>query len=391
MAHLDPPSMYALRQSSKVFVRLFSDNLFRRYHGHTRLATICTYFPMDSLTVREREETARCLQRDMYCKSCLATRHGPDWDTRLAALQEELFCQGCKTHHPRFLFFPESIEDHKRGVGRLLCVGRLGRVTLCSHSTSRTTTTWQTIESNAGVCDNTVCMHPSHLSSTGAKSRKGLSAFPRLSLFKTCSIAKCVLAYGWDLPVLDIDQLNLPSLEAIREALIRRVEQGFNNHALCKHISRGGYLRSFVLSSICPCFSLPGRYLHPFSKDSRHDCFCQRQRYLNCKDCGAMYAWFLDAGHVVLMHRYIWPIRKPTSAAWLAFLDENSYRGRLFGMDTRHVLWCDNPQCAVGNGRRWESMVKANMSKECSHWDSDYGIAKQRFEETGYRMPFLRV
>ena len=42
--------------------------------------------------------------------------------------------------------------------------------------------------------------------------------------------------------------------------------------------------------------------------------------------CGAIYSWFLSAGNVMLMHRYVWKIHQPTSAAWLALLDEDSYK-----------------------------------------------------------------
>jgi hypothetical protein len=149
---------------------------------------------------------------------------------------------------------------------------------------------------------------------------------------------------------------------------------------------KNGHLRSFITSGICECFTQPGHRLHPFSKDQQPDCFCDRQRYLTCKDCGAACAWFLDAGRLGLSYRYIWDIDEPTSASWLAFLDQDSYRDRLFKEDTRNVLWCDSPQCVVANGRRWEAMIKQNMVEQSSS-SADLQRAQRRAREVGYRMP----
>lgn len=390
MEHLDPASLYLLRQSSAVFLRLFGDNIFLDYHTDVQRARNYKPFAINSLTTLEQGEAAKSLQRGLYYNLCLEARNGLDWDARLVGLQKILYCNGCTAKHLRFFFYSESIENHKRGLGKLLYVGRLGQVKLCSHSTCQTTATWETIESNPGWLDTIVCTHMSHCPLEGRMSRQGVPAAPRLDISQTCCIATCRLAYVWDLPLLYIDQFNIPSLEAVHEALITLIEGNLNNQMVCKHILRGRYLRSFVRSGICPCFSRPGRLLHPFPKDRRYDCTCDRERYLSCKGCGAMFAWFLDDGHVVLMHRYKWDIDKPTGAAWLALLDEESYRHHPFGEDTRHILWCDTPQCAVGIGRRWESMVKKNLYKNWWGGESDYTIAKQRSEETGYRMPTRR-
>lgn len=391
ISYLDPSSTYLLAQSSTLFRRLFGDRRFCRHHATTQRGSSCTTFAIRSLTVSEQAHTARILQRDMFCNVCLETRNGSDWDARLANLQELLYCHGCKREHPRLLFFPEDIEDHhERGFDKLFCVGLLGRVTLCSHSTYRTTTTWRTIESLSKGTDNIVCTHPSHRPPRRKGRLDGVSASPRLSLWKIFKTG-CDFAFGWDVPLLYIDQYNSPSLEAIHEALVELLKGNLNNQRVCKHVSRGGYLRSFVRSGVCLCFSQPGGYLHPFSKDSRNDCFCDRERYLTCKDCGASFAWYLDSGRVILMHRYVWEIERPTSSAWLAILDEDSYRNRLFVEDTRHVLWCDAPQCAVGQGRRWESLVKINMKEKepMRLRGSDYERAEERSEETGYRMPLV--
>lgn len=321
----------------------------------------------------------------MHCKSCIQTRNGPDWRSRLAHLQEELYCDGCRTQHPRFLFFPENIESHLKGCGLLSCVGRMGQVTLCSHNTPATTTTWGSIEVMKRTSDWTcwsVCTHSSHHSLRSQTKIKELPAYPRMM---GSSMDGCSLTYGWDLPLLDVSQQSVPTLEMIQKALVSLVERGFDNHRVCKHISRGGYLRSFVASSVCQCFSTPCKHLNPFSTFPGQDCLCERQTYLNCKDCGAIYAWFLRDGHVALMHRYVWDIYGPTTAAWLSLLNEDSYRGKLFTENTRHVLCCDTPRCAVGNGRRWEGMAKMNMANYPVGANYDYKEAESRSRATGYQ------
>lgn len=104
--------------------------------------------------------------------------------------------------------------------------------------------------------------------------------------------------------------------------------------------------------------------------------------------CGAIYSWFLSAGNVMLMHRYVWKIHQPTSAAWLALLDEDSYKEKSLVESNRYIFWCGAQDCAVGNGRRWESMVKMHMMDKKGRRTDDYEIAKQRSEATGYRVPF---
>ena len=156
MRYLDPGSLCLLRQSSAVFCRLFGDKLFLKFQDETPKHTFVR-FAIGRLTAMEQEVASRNLQRDMYCDLCLKTRNARDWDMRLAKLQEKLFCDGCKRYHARFFFFPENIQIHVEGRGQLLCVGRLGRVTLCSHSTPQTTTAWRTIETISGYEDNIVC------------------------------------------------------------------------------------------------------------------------------------------------------------------------------------------------------------------------------------------
>ena len=283
MRYLDPGSLRLLRQSSAVFCRLFGDKSVLKFHDETPKNTFVR-FATGRLTAMEQEVASRNLQRDMYCDLCLQTRNASDWDMRLAKLQEKLFCDGCQKDHARFFFFffPENIQIHEEGRGQLLCVGRLGWVTLCSHSTPQTTTAWRTIENISGYRDNTVCTHPSHRPLGGKMNEEGVSASPRMSLFYMGGYSGCEIAYGWDLPLLDLDQNCIPAQESIHEALIELLEGNLMSHRVCKHILRGRYLLSFVRSGICLCFSKKDRYLHPFTMNSRLDCFCDRQRYLTC-------------------------------------------------------------------------------------------------------------
>ncbi|KAL2205180.1 hypothetical protein CC79DRAFT_982671 [Sarocladium strictum] len=131
------------------------------------------------------------------------------------------------------------------------------------------------------------------------------------------------LAYWWDLPLLDIDQGNTPSLSTVHEAMRELLDEALYSHKVCKHLMQNGHLCNFINSGICECFTRPGHYV-PSLDNEAPDCFCDHQRYLTCVDCGAACTWYLrKGGQLGLSYRYIWKTEKPTSAAWLSFLDEN--------------------------------------------------------------------
>lgn len=82
------------------------------------------------------------------------------------------------------------------------------------------------------------------------------------------------------------------------------------------------------------------------------------RQYLECRECAATYCWHLRLGRITLSYRYSWIIWQPTSPAWINLLDGGPRGLGMFNEDNRHLLWCDEPGCATGMGRRWEEMLK---------------------------------
>ena len=337
MEYLDPTDLYILRQTSSVFARLFKDRLFAKYHGYKETRNGHVHFSMASLPKARRRALVARLQRDMFCTTCIEARYSSNWASRLSALQEMVHCDGCERSHPKMFFFAEDIVNRKTGCEQLLCVGRLGRVSLCSHRTPRTTATWRSFPTYGH--DISVCTHPSHQPVNSVRKNSTRSALPWMTL------SSSNLAYWWDLSLLELDQGDMPALDAIQEALCELIGNALYSHRVCKHLTRDGRLRNFVRSGICECFTRLGHCPQPFTKDETPDCFCDRERYLTCRDCGAACAWFLEAGLLGLSYRYIWDIKKPTSPAWLTFLDEDSYRDQLFKEDTRNILVRQSAMC----------------------------------------------
>lgn len=405
LGYLNPSTLYLLRQTAHVFARPFGDKTFLQYHGPSRNTGGGVTFSLQSLTTAEEEDVAKLLRRDMYCRSCYRMRTSQSWDARLTELRQPCHCIGCAVPHPKFLFFPQDVMQ-KRESPVLRCVGRQGHVSLCHHKSAGTVTPWRD-----GISllpqdpnDQRWCWHVSHCA-VGEKGWRSIfavplipiewwqrtganiSAFPRMLWLRQGH--KGGIAYGWDAPLLDIAQLNTPTLESVQKTLMESLDGALKGLSGCKHARRDGHLRQFVRSSICACLIQRGRHLEAFSKQPTHDCLCDRERYYNCPDCGGRFGWHLEAGRVTLMHRYIWNFSQPTSAAWLFLLDEDSYVKKLFTRGTKHILWCDDEQCAVSKRRRWESMVKANMVGVAPDqpWYCDHIFLKEGVEQKGNRLP----
>lgn len=187
---------------------------------------------------------------------------------------------------------------------------------------------------------------------------------------------------GWDLPLLDIDSRDPPSLEGIRDTLQQLIVGGaLRNHKTCPHMADGKALSEFISAAVCDCFRKPGRSKTPDiglfegtpCECSRHwnGCARSRKQFLTCEGCGALYTWALTSGRITLIYRYSWSVYKPTSPAWLSLLDDLPTLAGIFHEKNKHIFWCDSPGCATGRDMGlWQDMVKEEM-----------GLHHERFEE----------
>lgn len=367
-------SLYCLRQTSATFMRIFDDKKFRSYHPCPGLLKRHNPFYIPGMPSWRKNDLAHCLHHHEFCASCLKAEEQGLWRDR----RTPRHCAGCKEPHGSALFLPKDIEQHDRNSRRLYCIGHIGEITLCDHK-SNVPTTWWDIERHiqgsrlhnipyfARERYKVACTDRSHEPANSQGHRQNWadgSPFPRMIISipppQSCALPKFKMNLGWDLPLLDIDLWKTPSLETIRETLSSLVVDALCNHRLCPHVSAGEEIRAFIQSGICKCFAYPGRSDTNNNRlYSLPDCKCKRQRTLKCRHCDAKYTWYFFRGRITLSYRRCaaW-VDKPSDPAWIANLDERSYRDELFTEANRHVLWCDTPGCRTGTRRRWEELVK---------------------------------
>lgn len=450
----DAHSLYLFRQASTRFFRLFEDREFSAWHQKSPGTLWRVEFAVDKMSPFERDWAAKHLRRDYdYCDECTKHHDGGHLENRLENLGRDVFCTGCQTHHAGVFFSPlEMEEDETRTVSRLVCLGRTGHLTLCSHDSSPRVTwanlerimsgpgdkgplvlpashwelpwTWESVarwqEKNVRLKELFfACTNLSHLPCGPRKNYISGSPFPRFIVLSQVSeyrdretdsiteIPKARLQLAWDVPLLDIGTVMAPTVEAVREAVREAVQKALStaNGALrqqkhCGHLSLDRQLRDFVYSGICECFTRAGNTVCPPNRKTRTElqveCECNpvRDVYLECPVCGAVYSWFLAAGRVFLAYRYRWDMFGPASPAWLGLLDASSCRDQVMSESNKHVLWCDTPGCGTRRGHRWERLMKTELSRRQTtglHTDmsrTDCSIMYSRSRDKQYWMPW---
>jgi hypothetical protein len=165
-----------------------------------------------------------------------------------------------------------------------------------------------------------------------------------------------VLELGWQRPLLDIDREYPPTLQDLRRVVAAILESTFSSgngthRRPCRHVLDGQQLRAFAFAAICKCFCNP-------SSDKAALCDCVRKQCLECKDCGAVYSFYLQPGRISLAYHFKWEVVQPTSPAWISLLEGGPEGLGMFDEENRHLLWCDSPGCATVMGPRWEERLK---------------------------------
>lgn len=379
MRHLPPGCLWSLRQSSSLFCMLFgSEMAFRPLHAIPGPKDLNVRFNINPLSAAERKDARELLLRDerlvydvedrpeSYCASCTEVSERGDHPVKIKLWQTR-YCDGCKERHFCLFFPPECLEKYDNGaLNSLVCIGRLGAVTVCSHELA-TPLTWNKFEDEVLRHDELsldcgfelVCKNKCHRPSPKTKQTLYGSACPRLVAAK-CRGEYLDLSIGWDRPLLDLDSRYRPTLDDIQGAVANSLEDALLQHRPCRHMQDCRKLRTFAYTGLCRCFCNPAIQLGlargPWSKDI--ECSCLRKRYLECRECAATYHWNLRFGRMILSYRYHWHVWRPTSYAWINILGEGPERLGMFTQDNQHLLWCSDPTCATGLRRRWEEMIK---------------------------------
>lgn len=148
----DLVSALCLRQSSRIFLRLFAaarpDLIFHRKSDFYdsidgmdhRYARPAWPLVLAALCESDCQKYRTLLSRDKYCADCQKSRLASDWTERYQrATHLFLHCSGCDLRHPLFLF--SRAERHKQPGEQRICIGREGSLRLCRHKT----VSWDTV------------------------------------------------------------------------------------------------------------------------------------------------------------------------------------------------------------------------------------------------------
>lgn len=166
MQSLPPESLWSLRQSSVLFTKLFNTCAFRKIHGKPRPKDRHMPFHFRAVAEDQRKEADRLIQLDKsvmgfggkpitHCSaSTEVLKRGENYSIKVK-LRQTRFCDGCKERHA--CIFPplENMRRHDQGVEghQLICIGRLGAITLCPDDLAMPIT-WKSIEGETGAGDH---------------------------------------------------------------------------------------------------------------------------------------------------------------------------------------------------------------------------------------------
>lgn len=152
MDHLDPASMFCLRRTSRVFLRLFYSTSFSHMHDEEGFFEQGPWTAQKVPSGGDWLATAKLINRDMYCVMChlgclrAAFRHTSHY----------MHCSGCNRDHS---ITPFSAKQRDADRSKRVCIGLEGSVRLCQHKSIRVE---DIIKDEDGIRKFT-CHHPSHV------------------------------------------------------------------------------------------------------------------------------------------------------------------------------------------------------------------------------------
>lgn len=314
MAQCPASSIYCLRQTSSLFMKIFNILQFNQWHYKSKRMTH-EAFNLKALNGVEKSTIANAIHSDSYCLSCQEANAFGLVAKRLSALQITRFCTGCNDHHSSALFLPEDLKNdnvNSSMTERLDCIGRKGHITLCNHHSSKRTT-WQSIQEyldgrQLSAMYISACTDRSHQPKHHFNQfyTNFGSTFPRFMATRELSGDGLNIGYGWDIPLVDFGYICLPTpLLFLHQKLQEAVEARLFDHRLCPHISATKDIHRFIESSICRCF-LDRTFCRPGPASIMfQDRKCRRQTTLECRICGAVYCWISNYGRIILSMRYM--------------------------------------------------------------------------------------
>jgi hypothetical protein len=171
------------------------------------------------------------------------------------------------------------------------------------------------------------------------------------------------------MPLVKIRQYQFPGMEVLKSYLLKQLEE-LGGDGLCRHASSQlGSIVACLVSDKCDCFPASGIPAdEPMHEDGKR-CWCDNHGY-NCLQCGARYFWGKEEDYIVLFVRIETVKWGPVNSVWLANLTFDTDEHPIFNDNTKGVLWCNDPSCGTGCGKRWLRMTF--MLKDQLQWAAHF-------------------
>ncbi|TEA17929.1 hypothetical protein C8034_v012070 [Colletotrichum sidae] len=351
MRAAEPEDLFVLRQTARVFMKLFHVCDFSAYQKQT--SPIFTFAPavefdLDKLSRDEKTAVKGRLRRDLLCKKCVDKDEAAP-ETRQTA--EQLFCVSCASSHSVSCFSKTQL-----GREEPVCLGWEGKMKLCPHR-------------------HVALQEPLPVGSSYPWSHLPCDECPKARNVSRPNLKCCIFEtqFTWKVVVVA-----LGAGQIVTKDLVRRELRGLADSCsgfLCPHYSfgDGSLLRPFRWDR-CACFREPtarpvrrhcGRHGPRWSS---YCCLCESSHVpgnygtlmvsssparheIDCEKCGSIYTWLIEGSNLVLAG-----IRMcPSSIMWK--VADTRWAARLEPPDgQRYTL--GRPDCPGGDLLKAENTIE---------------------------------
>ena len=167
MEYLDLPSLMCLRQTSRIFLILFSSPSFRKYHPPWAEDDLSSWTPPCILSSAECERFRSLIDKDKFCPDCLNARIQGDRNSKLKTLMTRmLYCNTCEMKRSALFFSASQRFTNFTGRKKRVCLAHEGYMRICQHAVLRWADIRGWIDEQARSEQKcfrvTLCSDPSH-------------------------------------------------------------------------------------------------------------------------------------------------------------------------------------------------------------------------------------
>ena len=374
LGFLDHSSVYLLRQTCRLFLRLSCDRQFQQYHDPWMNPMARPPHPswtknfMPPLLPRDESgQLRRLLRKDKFYDPCNRTYEDGYSSSVKEWLGSQLFCSACEVSHPRFLF---ATNQRTEAPSKRICIGRQGYIRACPHKNIfwSDIIKWQGQLSPPSTLSRlkTYKIECKECTNKRKVLGEGVLAMSSITLiegegYQSLTVCQEIPVFRLDrhrkLTFPELQRLchNSPNKEVFASLSCPQMGPLDGSQAMCAFAANqcvgiwsswakiGGHGNPPDCFGCCLCRTIAnpradGRNL--ISGYSFHESYCR-------SSCGASYAWRQDrkTGIVtVSAEKYIYPLDTPYSLHWIAHLDPDSY-SITSDVEGKRITWCPDENC----------------------------------------------